>query len=98
MSSDLWKSVRQRICPVHRRRNYSANYACKLHMRIKQIQGLSLWNTDHARRVPTFKSMFQLKKYLVRKFKHTLISKNKRKSSISIILMCEDTPLQISVF
>ena len=30
----------------------------------KKIQGLSPWNTDHARRVPTFKSMFQLKKYL----------------------------------
>ena len=40
-------------------------------MTIKQIQGLSPWNTNHARRVPTFMSMFQLKKYLVRKSKHT---------------------------
>ena len=42
-------------------------------MRIQKIQRLSPRNTDHARRVPTFKSMFQLKKYLVRKSKHTLI-------------------------
>ena len=42
-------------------------------MRIKEIQRLSPWNTDHARRVPTFKSMFQLKNYFVRKSKHTLI-------------------------
>ena len=31
-------------------------------MRIKKIQGLSPRNIDHARRVPTFESMFQLKK------------------------------------
>ena len=25
MSSNPWKSVHQRVCPVHRRRNYRAN-------------------------------------------------------------------------
>ena len=58
---------------MHCRQNYSANWAWKLRMRILKIQGLSPWNTDHAHRVPTFKSMFQLKKYLVRKSNHTLI-------------------------
>ena len=33
-------------------------------MRRKQIQGLSIWNTNHACRVLTFKSMFQWKKKL----------------------------------
>ena len=37
----------------------------------EKIQGLSLWNINHARRVPTFKSMFQWKKNLVRKCKNT---------------------------
>ena len=30
----------------------------------EKIQGLSLWNTNHARREPTFKSMFQWRKKL----------------------------------
>ena len=30
MSSDPWKSVHyKRVCPVHRRRNYSGSFACK---------------------------------------------------------------------
>ena len=42
-------------------------------MKIKQIQVLSPWNIDHARRVLTFKSMFQQQKNLVWISKHTLI-------------------------
>ena len=33
-------------------------------MRRKKNQGLSLWNTNHSRRVPTFKSMLTMKKKL----------------------------------
>ena len=54
-----------------------------------KIQGLSLWNTDHARRVPTFKSMFQLKKIqtyldLVWLFQNRYISVSAKKCSSSI--------------
>ena len=73
MSSDPWKSVRQQVFPCTAAETIGRTKLPSSVWEKKQIQGFSLWNTNHARRVPTFKSMFRWKKNYIKTYKHTLI-------------------------